>query len=98
MTEMQSDIMAEINRRAAQDDKSGYAASGEVETDRSCVRCAHHRKQTEYQAHICERPQLGSTRDDVIGVHKPNRADCYDERRNPLACGPEGKFWAQSGF
>lgn len=70
--------------------------------DRACVRCVHYRR-GEMDAtgtHLCERPQLGKTRDLVIGVDVPNTRDAHAERRNggEGSCGPEGKFWQQSGF
>lgn len=90
------------------EDKSGYADSGEVETDRSCVRCAHYQRKIEPTIrHVCARPQLGSKRDLVIGADVPNSRDAYRERVDNVAlglgeaddrCGPEGKFWSQSGF
>jgi hypothetical protein len=89
-----------------QADKSGYRESGEALTDRACVRCAHHTYEhhTDYVStgfgHLCKRPQLGSTRDHVIGATIPNTKYAYEERaaNEPDACGPEGKFWSQSGF
>lgn len=96
-----------------QADKSGYRESGEALTHRSCKRCAHHRRREQLEflpktvEYRCERPQLGSTHDRVIGADIPNSRDCYNERQEPVhnvshiqadVCGPEGKFWAQSGF
>lgn len=90
-----------------QKDKSGYRASDEPLTDRSCVRCAYYRAYYRTQAsdspsrgHRCERPQFGVTRDYVVGEDIPNSKDAYEERRTdaPDTCGPEGKFWSQSGF
>lgn len=91
-----------------QADKSGYHASGEPMTDRACVRCAHYRvgEADVRGQHLCERPQLGSTHDRVIGADIPNSRDAYQERANVALglqvpddrCGPDGKFWSQSGF
>lgn len=89
--------------------KSGYVASDEPLTDRACVRCAHYRvgEADVRGQHLCERPQLGFTHDRVIGADIPNSRDAYVERREldpsvgPVPtdlCGPEGKFWSQSGF
>jgi hypothetical protein len=82
-------------------DKSGYHATTEPMTDRSCVRCAHYRhgEMDAAGTHRCERPQLGVTHDYVVGADVPNTRDAYAERRlDEGACGPEGKFWQQSGF
>lgn len=84
------------------EDRSGYRDSAEPLTDRSCVRCAHYRVgEADVRGHHrCERPQFGVTRDHVVGADIPNSRDAYEERRTggPDACGPEGKFWSQSGF
>lgn len=85
---------------------TGYRDSDEPLADRSCVRCAHYRTQASdaprgpWRGHRCERPQFGVTRDHVVGADIPNSKDAYDERRtvDTDACGPEGKFWSQSGF
>jgi hypothetical protein len=89
----------------AEADKSGYRESGEPLTDRACARCAHYRAgEADVRGqHLCERPQLGFTHDRVIGANIPNVRDAYRERAfGPLEaddpCGPEGKFWSQSGF
>jgi hypothetical protein len=83
-------------------DKSGYRESDEPLTDRACVRCAHYRvgEADVRGQHLCERPQLGASVDRVIGASVPNSKDAYEERKanGPDACGPEGKFWSQSGF
>jgi hypothetical protein len=97
-------------------DKSGYRDAVDPAVDRSCVRCAHYRhgEMDAVGMHLCERPELGSTRDRVIGAEVPNTRDAYDERRDLGSyrpedadvlvqakldrCGPEGKFWTQSGF
>jgi hypothetical protein len=91
------------------EDKSGYADADEPLTDRSCDRCTHYRSPERIDEaqdyapsikHICERPQLGSHRDLVIGEDVPNSRDAYRERAGGAEdrCGPEGKFWSQSGF
>jgi hypothetical protein len=51
---------------------------------RSCVRCAHYRRGELDAAgtHLCERPQLGSRLDRVLGAEVPNTRDAYMERRN----------------
>lgn len=86
----------------AQENKSGYATSAEPLTDRACVRCAHYREgEADVRGqHLCERPQLGVTHDRVVGADIPNTKSAYDERSTggQDACGPEGKFWSQSGF
>lgn len=87
--------------------RKDYPVSNEPLTDRSCVRCAHYRRGEMDAAgmHLCERPQLGVTHDYVVGEDVPNKRDAYRERAYNIAqgfgeesCGPEGKFWTQSGF
>lgn len=73
------------------EDESGYVDSDEPLTDRSCVRCAHHRTNPEFGdgpiTHLCQRPQFGSTRNRVIGVDVPNSRDAYRERADNVALG-----------
>lgn len=101
--------MSEADANLGCKDKSGYRDSDEPLTDRSCVRCAHYvgPDSTGVEvgfsaqfAHSCRRPQLGSTLDLVVGSEVPITKDAYAERATnlPDACGPEGKFWSQSGF
>jgi hypothetical protein len=86
------------------EDKSGYVDAGESEASgQPCVSCAHYRRKDDPHVftHRCEHPRFGSTRDRVVGADVRNSADAYAERsgfNGPDACGPEGKFWARSGF
>lgn len=94
-------LMSKDDADMGRPNKSGYRASGEPAADRSCVRCAHYRMGELDAAgtHRCERPQLGVTRDLVLGADVPVTKDAYEERQNRIdSCGVEGKFWTQSGF